>query len=490
MDGGGSLLIAGQTGVSAQGAPTLDALAARASRRLAQDRPALSAATGLTRGQAGVALAALAVTACVALLAPRLAMLAAHGLAQALFALLIALRLAALCAPRPAAPKSAASRTASPREAAPLYSILVALYREAPVAAQLIGALDRLDWPADRREVLLLIEADDEETRSALAALVLPRGFRVIVAPAHGPRTKPKALNIGLVLARGAYVAIYDAEDRPHPDQLKAAHAAFTRGGAELACVQAPLAIHDPRGHWIARQFALEYAIHFRVLIPMVSALGWPVPLGGTSNHFRRAALLACGGWDPWNVTEDADLGVRLARDRWRVAMIDRPTYEEAPGGLSVWIRQRTRWIKGHLQTWAVHMRRPDRLAADVGLWGALGLQATLLATLISAFSHGPLLAGAIAALWLGLLQPLDFALLLGGYVSAGLCAGLALARERALSTAGAMIAVLTLPLYWPLQTIAAARAAWQLWRSPFVWEKTPHGDPGPAWVGKKRQTA
>lgn len=458
-----------------------------ASARLSSERPGLSARSGVSSGQARAALALCLIAAAAALLAPRLALAVAHGLAQGLFLLLIGLRIAALGAPQA---RGGVAAEPSPGAQAPLYSILVALYREAPVAAQLVAALDRLDWPADRREVLLLTEADDTETRAALAALALPPGFRVIRVPALGPRTKPKALNVGLALARGAYVAIYDAEDRPHPDQLKAAHAAFTAGGLDLACVQAPLAIHDPRGHWIAAQFALEYAIHFRVLIPMVAALGWPVPLGGTSNHFRRAALQACGGWDPWNVTEDADLGVRLARDRWRVAMIDPPTYEEAPGSLDVWIRQRSRWIKGHIQTWAVHMRRPDRLVADVGLWGALGLQATLLAALISAFAHGPLVMAAMAALLLGALELPDFALLLGGYVSTGLCAALALSRERALSTRSAMVAVLTLPFYWPLQTIAALRAAWQVWRTPFVWEKTPHGGPGPSWVGRARRSA
>jgi glycosyltransferase XagB len=459
--------------------PPLTALAEQASGQLLAIRPRLCAASGMSRTQVWLLAILAAMGIVAAAVWPASSALAAHAGVQLGFGLLIAMRMASLAtgfvAPTtpPEAPQGAA---------APIYTILAPLYREGRVAARLVRALDQLDWPRERRDIKLLVEADDAQTRLALADVALPEGFSIVLVPPIGPRTKPKALNVGLSLARGALVAVYDAEDRPHRAQLRAAYAAFKRGGPSLGCVQAPLAILDRRGHWIALQFALEYAIHFRLWLPLVRVLGWPVPLGGTSNHFRADALRACGGWDPFNMTEDADIGVRLSRDGWRVGMIGLATYEEAPGGLDAWVRQRARWIKGHIQTWAVHMREPRRLVREIGLWGAFGLQATLLAAIASAFLHGPLIILAFWTLITGTLHWLDFALLHAGYVSAGLCAGVALARERALHLRQTALTLATMPLYWPLQTIAALRAAWQLWRAPFRWDKTDHGAPAPQW--------
>ncbi len=211
----------------------------------------------------------------------------------------------------------------------PAYTVLVPLYREASVAADLVRHMQRIDYPASKLQVLLIVEADDCETRAALARHATAPLFEIVVVPPGGPRTKPKALTYALAFARGDLVVVFDAEDRPEPDQLRKAAAAF-RERPELGCVQARLT-PDNEGSWFARMFALEYAANFDVLLPALADWGAPMPLGGTSNHFPRALLEKVAAWDPYNVTEDADLGIRLARFGYCSTTIFSRTYEEAP---------------------------------------------------------------------------------------------------------------------------------------------------------------
>ena len=250
----------------------------------------------------------------------------------------------------------------------PSYSLLVPLYREDAVIGQLIASLSDLDYPAAKREVLLLIEADDHRTRQALACLILPYGFHVIVLPAGQPRTKPRALNVGLAFASGSLIVVYDAEDRPHPQQLREAARLFSYYGPQTACLQASLVIDNLDESPLAHLFALEYASLFDVMIPRQSQRQWPVPLGGSSNHFRRECLVDAMGWDAWNVTEDADLGLRLYRLGYHIAHLPSLTYEDAPVTLKDWFMQRRRWIKGWFVTSAVHLRHPFTSVKDKGL--------------------------------------------------------------------------------------------------------------------------
>lgn len=357
----------------------------------------------------------------------------------------------------------------------PTYTILCPLYREANVAADLVRALSRLDYPVRALDIKLLVEGDDEATlEAARAAANGAPHIEIIAAPPGRPRTKPKALNLGLGRARGEYLVVYDAEDRPHPQQLRAALAAFEDGGERLACLQAPLAIDNVEASWLARQFAAEYAIQFREILPFLARLGLPLPLGGASNHFRTAALRAAGGWDPFNVTEDADLGYRLARDGWRADVIGPPTWEEAPVSFAAWFNQRTRWIKGHMQTWLVLMRNPWRTARELGLSGFLAMQLLLGAGVAAAFAHAPLAFLVLtAALSDYNLRPQDFTLALFGYCVALFAALSACALSASLSHARA---ALTMPFYWPLSTIAAVRALFELAFRPHHWAKTAHG--------------
>lgn len=368
---------------------------------------------------------------------------------------------------------------ASPRRelgpaALPATSVIVALHEEAAVIAGLARSLAALDYPRDRLEIVFAIEADDEETLAAARALARKHAIRVLPVPGTGPRTKPKALNLALQIARGELVAIYDAEDAPAPGQLRAAAEAFA-ADAGLACVQAPLGWYNGEDNWLTRQFALEYAVQFHALVPMLSRLGWPVPLGGTSNVFRRAALEAAGGWDPFNVTEDADLGFRLVRAGWRIGTIAPGTQEEAPIGFTAWCAQRSRWLKGHLVSWLVQMRDPRGLAR-AGAHVALHL--TLGWNVLSALLHLPCLALSLAALLAGLAAGTPPGLLVAALPAAYLAAMLsaALAARRA-GIAARPADLITMPAYWLLQGPAMVRALAEIARGdPHLWAKTEHG--------------
>lgn len=400
--------------------------------------------------------------------APNFTWMIVHAAAVALFTLAILLRLAAAAHLAPIL-----SRLADGPHW-PVYTVLCPIYREANVVADLVASLNELDYPRSALDIKLIVEADDVDTIAAALAVSGPPQIEVVIVPAAAPRTKPKALNAGLARARGEFVVVYDAEDRPDPQQLRAALAAFEDGDADLVCVQAPLAIDNADASWIAQQFAAEYAIQFREILPLLARLKLPLPLGGTSNHFRAEALRAVGGWDPYNVTEDADLGYRLARDGYRAGVIGPPTWEEAPVTFNAWLGQRTRWIKGHLQTWLVLMRNPARAAREMGLGAFLTMQLLLGGGIVAALVHGPLAFVVLtAALSFYDLTPVDFTLAIAGYCVAVFAALSACALSGNLIPARAAP---TMPFYWPLATIAAVRAVVELIFRPHHWSKTKHG--------------
>ncbi|BBE72757.1 beta-monoglucosyl diacylglycerol synthase [Pleomorphomonas sp. SM30] len=378
-----------------------------------------------------------------------------------------------------------------PRSVAPLaddelpaYTVLAALHREEAMVETLVAALAALDYPPARREVVLVIEAGDAGTLAAAERAVAGRrGFRVVAVPDGRPRTKPRALAYALAFSRGDLVTVYDAEDRPDPGQLRAAAAAFARGPDHLACVQARLVI-DRTEVALQRLFAIEYACLFDGLLPWLGHNRLPLPLGGTSNHFKRVALDACGGWDPWNVTEDADLGLRLARFGFTADVVDSFTREEAPARLSVWLPQRVRWIKGWVATWLVAMRRPATLYREIGPGGFAALQVHFAATVLAGLLHpaGLILVG----LHLSGLRSFDADRgFLGDVVvvaaATGVVAGyagnvaLALAVLRRTERRHLVPWAFALPLYWLLTSAASWTALVDLVRRPHFWAKTPH---------------
>ncbi|RMD47207.1 MAG: glycosyltransferase [Alphaproteobacteria bacterium] len=420
---------------------------------------------------------ALLAAAAAALAAPAASWWAALGLATLFMLANTALRAAALLV-RPAPDAPPAPPGAGPRPL-PMISLLVPLYREAAAVPGLLAALGRMHWPRARLECLLLLEDDDAETRAALPPL--PPWARVVVVPEGTLRTKPRAMNYALPFCRGQLVGIYDAEDRPDPDQLRQVAAAFARGGARVAAVQAALAPHNWRAGLLPALFALEYAGWFRVVLPAIARLGGPVPLGGTAVFLRRGALEALGGWDAHNVTEDADLGMRIARAGLRTEVIASLSQEEATTTPWRWIRQRTRWLKGYALTWAVHMARPGRLLAELGPWGFAGFNLLFLGT-IGTFALAPAL-WALWALSFGLdpgLPPLDPALRSAAGAAFLACEGVnaAVAALGALrNRCPALLARLPLmPFYWPLATVAVWRALAEIVWRPFRWDKTEHG--------------
>ncbi|MEL7106169.1 MAG: glycosyltransferase family 2 protein [Pseudomonadota bacterium] len=368
----------------------------------------------------------------------------------------------------------------------PTISILVPLFREKDIAERLVRRLSSLDYPADRLDICLIVEKYDTITRAALSETRLPPHMRQIVVPPGNLQTKPRAMNYTLDFTRGDIVGIYDAEDAPAPDQLRIVAAEFAAAPPDVACLQGRLDFYNPRANWLARCFTIDYAIWFRAILPGIAALGLPVPLGGTTLFFRRDVLEKLGAWDAHNVTEDADLGIRLARHGWRTRLIATTTEEEANCRLWPWIKQRSRWIKGYALTWAVHMRKPRRLWSDLGPWRFFGFQVVFLGAL-SQFVLAPLLWSFWLVL-LGLPHPLADAL--PGAVVLGL-ATLFFAAELTNITIGAWACrrekhrwlipwVPTMHLYFPLAALASWKGIGEIVRHPFYWDKTDHGAEAP----------
>ena len=358
----------------------------------------------------------------------------------------------------------------------PGYTILVPAYQEQDVIAGMVRCLENLDYPKDRLEALILVERRDTATKQAIAEASPAPFIRVVEIPPGAPQTKPRSCNAGLLLAKGDLIVIYDAEDRPDPGQLRVVAAQFAAADDSLACVQAKLMVANAGQSFITRQFALEYCLRYELTLPGLARLGLPIPLGGTSNHFRTAVLRGLGGWDAWNVTEDADLGMRCSALGYRVEVADSITRGEMPHQVKAWTKQRTRWLKGFMLTALVHTRNPART------WRTFGRAGTI--TMLIFMAGTPLLY---------LAQPIVLGIWASGYT--GFAArhlpvgsivpdvqlavfiawtALVVAAARRHKLASAVFAPL-LPAYWAMHWTASWRGLYQLIRAPFLWEKTPH---------------
>lgn len=451
-----------------------------AADRLFDERPDLSARSVLTGGQGFLAGFLFMTLLYCLLLFPFETLAVCHVLLSTAFCILVTLRAFAIkrAAPPPSEPAALADDANLP-----VYTVLVALYREKDVAEQLVASLRRLDWPQSRLDIKLVCEADDRETIDLLTAMDLPPHFEIVEVPDRAPRTKPKALNYGLAGARGDYLVIYDAEDRPHPQQLLEAYSHFRNASADVACLQAPLIISNASESWLSALFALEYSGLFRRLLPFLGTRRQPMPLGGTSNHFRTSLLREVGAWDPYNVTEDADLGMRLYRLGYRAETLTRYTVEDAPTDRAVWLGQRTRWFKGWMQTWLVLMRRPVELTRELGWGGTLMFHALVTGMLVSALVHPLILVFIGMTMWNLMVAPhsttfeigmlmLDWFNVIFAYTVFMRLGWQAMGpneRRRAVFTWRYV------PAYWMLMSLAAWRAAIELRRKPYFWNKTPH---------------
>lgn len=366
----------------------------------------------------------------------------------------------------------------------PVYTILLPLHREPlPVIQQLLESIRHLDYPQEKLDVIFLIEEDDPETLRYCKMSKPPYNVRFLIVPRGFPKTKPRACNFGLLFARGEFLTIYDAEDVPDRDQLKKAVATFRKFPPEFICFQAALNFYNANQNFLTRLFTLEYSYWFDYLLPGLFTLKLPIPLGGTSNHFRTETLRELGGWDPFNVTEDADLGMRASYRGYRVGILNSTTFEEANSHLKNWIRQRSRWLKGYLQTFLVHNRNPWRIFKKSGLRGWLTLQLFIGGTPLG--QAASVLMWSIFLAWLLLHRTLilpflpdhlviigSFNLLWGNFL--GVYLSMLAVFRRNLHTL--LPFSLLNPLYWILAGVAAWKGIWQLFSRPFFWEKTIHG--------------
>lgn len=395
----------------------------------------------------------------------------------------LGLRLAALIAMRrtPGAFASIRPAETSARKL-PSIAILVPLHREPDIAGPLTERLSCLDYPRELLDICLVVEADDVATRTALARATLPDWMRVIVVPDGHPRTKPRAMNYALNFVRGDIIGIYDAEDAPAPDQLMTVATRFQSAPKDIACLQGLLDYYNPTRNWMSRCFTIEYAAWFRLILPGFARLGLAVPLGGTTLFFRRDALEHVGGWDAHNVTEDADLGVRLARMGYRTEIIRTTTLEEANAHPIAWVKQRSRWMKGYVLTWAVHARRPVQLWRDLGPRRWLGFHLLFMGAILNALLMPVLWTTIVLAF--GLPHPITDWLPGDGKVALFIILASATALSMAIGWVGCNAAhhrhlrrwVPTMELYYPLATFAVIKALAEIVLNPFHWDKTLHG--------------
>jgi cellulose synthase/poly-beta-1,6-N-acetylglucosamine synthase-like glycosyltransferase len=362
----------------------------------------------------------------------------------------------------------------------PVYSVLIPLCDEAHMVQQLVRAMTAIRYPPEKLDIKFVVEARSESTIDAVEAVLADPRFELIVVPDAEPRTKPKACNYALPFVRGKYLVIYDAEDVPDPDQLRLAASVFA-AEPNVDCLQAELMIDNARENFLTGLFAGEYAGQFGVMMPTLVRWGLPVPLGGTSNHFSIEALREVGGWDAFNVTEDADLGVRLARLRYRAEMLGSRTCEEAPIEIGAWMQQRTRWMKGWMQTFIVHNRRPASLLKDLGWRGFMGFEIYLGSVLLAPLLHTVFLASIVLRLAILGTPPftpftpltgLELIVMIVGY---GAAFAVAIAGLKRLGQQRLLWLQALLPLYWVLHSIATIRAGHELMTRPHYWAKTTH---------------
>lgn len=453
---------------------------AKATHGLATTRPQFSARKRVTPAQSATFLI---LALCLALSSTYLTAgtlwVAASAALGLFFLSVIALRLCCLFS----LPAAKAQSLGEPSDAdLPTYSVLVPVFRETSVLSQLLRGLSCLNYPPEKLEIKIIVEEFDTNLRRALEKFALPPHIETIVVPQGSPQTKPRALNYALQFCHGSLLTIYDAEDVPEPNQLRDVAREFLHAGETLACLQAQLTAYNPNENWLTRQFTAEYATLFGLILPALAARCLPLTLGGTSNHFRTHILRKIGGWDAHNVTEDADLGLRLARLGFRTGVVQSLTYEEANTNLGNWLGQRARWLKGFMQTWLVHMRNPVRTTRELGPTGFWTLQALTGGIFFSALFHPFLIALTVWVLIVNpphasvatmLLAGLNLEVFVLGYGVAMLAGAKAL-RQRGLK--GWWFTIATMPVYWLLMSVAAWMALWQLVFAPFKWNKTEHG--------------
>lgn len=361
-------------------------------------------------------------------------------------------------------------------EELPIYTILVPLYKELSKLRSIIKNISLINYPDSKLDVKIIIEDDDYLMIKEMALYNLPAYFHVILVPQSFPRTKPKALNYALEYSRGEYVVVYDAEDKPEPDQLLKALAMFKSLAPDFICLQAKLNFYNKNENVLTKMFNLEYSLWFEYILKGLSLLKLPTPLGGTSNHFKADILRKLGGWDAHNVTEDAEIGLRIYSQNYKVAILDSYTLEEAPNSLGNWLNQRSRWIKGFLQTFFVFIAQKDKykkltLLQMVTIYIFIGLSTYNFWCLpFIIFSIIINKNSIIDYVWL--VNSIFSLLYLYGTVIYILKNSLKFGKIKFQD----LIALVLWAGYFILHTIASYKAVFEIIFCPFKWNKTKHG--------------
>ncbi|MBG0785158.1 MAG: glycosyltransferase [Anaerolineaceae bacterium] len=365
----------------------------------------------------------------------------------------------------------------------PTYTILIPVYKEAAVLPSLLKAVEELDYPKIKLDVKVLLEQDDSETIAAFHNSNPPEYIQGLIVPTSLPKTKPKACNYGLIHAKGELLVIFDAEDQPDRDQLKKIVVAFKKSPANVICMQAKLNYFNRQQNVLTQWFSSEYSMWFDLFLPGLDAHNVPIPLGGTSNHFKKFALIEAGAWDPHNMTEDADLGIRLYKLGYRTKIVDTTTYEEANSNVKNWVRQRSRWVKGHIQTWLVHMRHPIQLIRDIGFKAFFSFQMVVGGNIFTVIlnpvywlitlSWVLFRFDFISELFPGPIHYMGaFSLYFGNFAFTYMNVAGAMGRGYYDMVKTTLLS----PLYWGLMSIGGWRGFIQILTKPHYWEKTIHG--------------
>jgi glycosyltransferase XagB len=451
-----------------------EAVADHMANHFSRLRPHLAANSGFAGWQRAAGVAAAAGLVALFVIAPSVLWIALVAAIATITAAHLVIAVAARR--RRPGPGGVGTAAAIPDSELPSYTILVPAYQEQDVIAGMVRCLEAIDYPQDRLEALILVERRDTATKQAIREAAPAPFIRIVEIPPGKPQTKPRSANAGLLLAKGDLIVIYDAEDRPDPGQLRLVAAHFAAADDTLACVQAKLMVANAGQNFITRQFALEYCLRYELTLPGLARLGLPIPLGGTSNHFRTKVLRELGGWDAWNVTEDADLGMRCSALGYRVEVADSVTRGEMPHRITAWTRQRTRWLKGFMLTGLVHTRNPARTWRTFGRGGTATMLTFMVGTPLLYLAQPVVLAiwasgyTGFAAQHLQVSFPLAMIQLAVFVVWTALV--IAAARRHKLTTA---VFAPLLPAYWLMHWTASWRGLYQLIRAPFLWEKTPH---------------
>lgn len=369
----------------------------------------------------------------------------------------------------------------------PIYTIILPVRdEEYSILKNLLDSINNLDYPKDKFDIKFVVDEEDIKTIEAGKELLKKFNFDLIIVPDYRIKSKPLSCNYALKFIKGEYITIYDAEDRPEKYQLKKAIQKFKELGNDYVCLQASLHFYNKYKNFLTYCFSIEYSMWFDFTIRSIDKFGSFFPLGGTSNHFKAKKLLELGKWDGFNVTEDAELGVRIARAGYKVSYLNSITEEECPITIHAWIKQRTRWIKGFMQTFCEYMffKKPICIKSTINFKPIRKLKFFDIITfnLFIMMSFFFFITMMVIFLNLDIATNIkDFKLLIimsyinifSFLIMTYMSFIIIIVKNKIKFN---VFYLILFPFYWILHYIAGVRACYYLIVKPFYWAKTKHG--------------